>query len=329
MADRIPAVIKTSFHHLRVLAPILDVLLWPLTLSGALWFRIARVWGVKRLPLMRATFLSTGMYPIVSHYYDPLFDYRKRRDRRIPSQLLLDGPRQINTLKKLSYSNEWDQLPLDSRNDGSVHFHYRNGSFEILDAECYHGIIRSLKPKQILEVGSGFSTLLALEAIRKNKEENSDYHCLLTCIEPYERPFLDSLEVTLMRQKVEDIPFEHFQALQSGDILFIDSSHVIRPGGDVLHLILGVLPRLQRGVWVHVHDIFLPNDYPLQWLSREFRLWNEQYLLEAFLLAGEQYEIMAALNYLQVNYPEALREVMPNAARFPKASPGSFWIRKN
>jgi hypothetical protein len=328
MTDRGLGTIRLILHWLRPLAPLADTLLWPITLLGAIWFRVARTWGVKRLPMMRATFLTLGIYPLVNHYYDPLFDYRKRSPRRIQSRVHIDAKSQIDLLKKMNYADEWELLPMAPDISRGVHYYFQNGSFEVLDAECFYAIIRSLKPSRILEVGSGYSTLLALEAIRKNKALDPAYTCHLTCIEPYERPFLGSLEVQLVRQKVEDTPLDHFDALQAGDILFVDSSHVIRPGGDVLHIILDVLPRLHQGVWVHFHDIFTPNEYPTRWLSHEFRLWNEQYLLEAFLLGGEQYEIMIALNYLQVNHPEALGEVMPNAVKFPDAAPGSFWIRK-
>jgi hypothetical protein len=240
----------------------------------------------------------------------------------------MDSAAQLSLLNGMKYAEEWNALPMKSRNDGTMHYYYQNGAFELLDAECYYGIIRKFKPARILEVGSGFSTLLALEAVGKNAAEDSGRTCVLTCIEPYERPFLESLDITLIRQKVEDVPQSHFEALQPGDILFIDSSHMVRPGGDVLHLILDVLPKLQSGVWVHIHDIFLPDDYPLEWLRDEFRFWNEQYLLEAFLSGGAQYEIMVALNYLHTRHLSALQQIFPNAEKYPDAFPGSFWLRK-
>lgn len=319
---------KYLLTALRPLALLFDVLLWPITLAAVAWFRIARYWGVKRLPLMRETFLRMGMYPIVRHYYDPIFDYREAASRRLPTRLVLNGESQLSFLKELRYPNEWAALPIDLPAGSPVRYYYGNGAFEFVDAECYYGLIRWLKPSRILEVGSGFSTLLALEAIRKCQADDPSFHCNLTCIEPYERPFLETLDINLVRAKVEDVPLSHFENLTAGDILFIDSSHMIRPGGDVLHLVLGVLPLLKRGVWVHVHDIFLPDDYPAAWLRDEFRLWNEQFILEAYLAGGADYEVMIALNHLSKRHASELGSIFPNFEKYPGIAPGSFWIRK-
>lgn len=319
---------KSILTALRPLAILFDILLWPVSVAAVVWFRVARYWGVKRLPLMRATFLRMGMFPIVRHYYDPLFDYKEAAARKLPTPLSLDGQAQLSVLRKFHYTEEWASLPMEPQPGNPPRYHYRNGAFEFLDAECYYGVIRQLKPARILEVGSGFSTLLAMEAIRKCREDDSTFRCDITCIEPYERPFLESLDIRLIRAKVEDVPVSHFESLNSGDILFVDSSHVIRPGGDVLHLILGVLPLLKRGVWVHFHDIFLPNAYPSAWLSNEFRLWNEQYLLEAYLAGNRDYEVVIALNYLSKQYGSELGSIFPNFEKYPGIAPGSFWIRK-
>ena len=117
-----------------------------------------------------------------------------------------------------------------------------------------------------------------------------------------------------------------FSQLEENDILFIDSSHVIRPQGDVVFEYLQILPSLNKGVIVHVHDIFSPKNYPEFWLEGMVRLFNEQYLLEAFLSHNSSWEILAALNYLHHNHYEKLKSV----ARFltPDREPGSFYIQK-
>jgi hypothetical protein len=141
-------------------------------------------------------------------------------------------------------------------------------------------MFRHFQPRLIIEVGSGFSSLVAAEAIAKNKDS------ALICIEPFPPDFLRAgfpgLR-SLIEKKVQDMDVEFFSQLQSGDILFIDSSHTVKIGGDVNFLFLEVLPRLKPGVIVHVHDIFLPFDYRRDWVIDEFRFWSEQYLLQAFL----------------------------------------------
>lgn len=160
-----------------------------------------------------------------------------------------------------------------------LHFYFNNGAFESGDAEYWYQLIRLKKPKKIFEVGSGNSTLMAINAIRKNREENADYKCEYVCIEPYEMPWLEKTEVTVIRKKVENVDISFFSELGEGDILFIDSSHIIRPDGDVLFEYLQLLPTLKKGVIVHVHDIFSPRNYLDEWLRDDVRFWNEQYLL--------------------------------------------------
>jgi hypothetical protein len=131
----------------------------------------------------------------------------------------------------------------------------------------------------------------------------------------------------LVRERVEDLDLALFDQLGSGDFLFIDSSHVIRPHGDVTREILQILPRLKEGVIVHVHDIFTPRDYPDFWTRQERRLWNEQYLLEAWLSGNREVDIICALNWLKHNHWDALTGACPMLRRNPNAEPGSFWMR--
>ena len=138
----------------------------------------------------------------------------------------------------------------------ALSFYLKNGAFESGDAEYWYQIIRTIKPARIFEVGSGHSTLMAINAINKNHEEDSTYRCKHVCIEPYEMPWLESSDVSVIRKKVEEVELSFFSQLQEGDILFIDSSHIIRPQGDVLFECLELLPSLNTGVVVHVHDIF-------------------------------------------------------------------------
>src|SRR5262249_23664389 len=135
--------------------------------------------------------------------------------------------------------------------------------------------------------------------------------------------------------KVEDIDLEFFSQLQSGDILFIDSSHTVKIGGDVNYLFLEVLPRLKPGVIVHVHDIFLPFDYRRDWVKERLRFWTEQYLLQAFLTFNSEFEVLMANHYLMHRYLEDLKAAFPNLENLKAALPssvkwdgGSFWMRR-
>lgn len=117
------------------------------------------------------------------------------------------------------------------------------------------------------------------------------------CIEPFEQPWLESMQgITVLRDRVEELDWDWSTELSAGDLLFVDSSHIIRPQGDVLIEYLQIFPKLSSGVYVHVHDIFTPKDYLESWIIDDVRFWNEQYLLEALLSNTSRYEVVAALN---------------------------------
>ncbi len=216
-------------------------------------------------------------------------------------------------------------IPLEKTK--KLEFYYHNNNFESGDAEFLYNIIRHFKPKTIIEIGSGFSTLMALKAVEKNKESKID--CKIFCIEPFEKKWLNKLNVSLERELVENIDLAYFDVLEKNDILFIDSSHIIRPQGDVLFIYLHILPRLKPGVIIHIHDIFTPKDYLDEWFLKEVRFWNEQYLLEAFLLYNNKFKIIGALNYLKHHHPEQLAAKCPIFAKeFAVREPGSFWMVK-
>ena len=133
----------------------------------------------------------------------------------------------------------------------------------------------------------------------------------------------------VIREPVEIIDKELFESLQANDILFIDSSHMIRPQGDVLFEYLEILPILNSGVLVHIHDIFSPRDYPEEWISQRVRFWNEQYLLEAFLSFNSTVKIVGALNFLKHHHPHELARCCPILSeQMDYREPGSLWMRR-
>jgi hypothetical protein len=150
----------------------------------------------------------------------------------------------------------------------------------------------------------------------------------LTCIEPYPAPFLqDGFPGMgdLIAKRVQEVPFDFFQQLEENDILFIDSSHVSKCGSDVNYELLEVVPRLKPGVIVHVHDIFLPGEFPREWMREQLLFWNEQYLLHAFLAFNADFEVLLMNNYLGKYHGDALKAALPSSNWW---GGGSFWFRR-
>lgn len=313
-------------------SPLIDLTLSPLTLVSAICLKLIRQIGVQRMPVSKTIFNQIGVFPIRDHYYEPLFNskYLKNSlsdDRCLPG-IDLNVAEQLDLLSKFHYDLELVEFPINPTN--KLEFHYNNRSFSSGDAEYFYSLIRHIKPNKIVEIGSGFSTLMAINAIRKNQSEDPTYSCEHICIEPYEMEWLKETEVKLERQLVEKVDKSLFSSLSKNDILFIDSSHVIRPQGDVLFEYLEILPILKTGVIVHIHDIFTPKDYLNQWIKNDVLFWNEQYLLEAFLSGNSDFRIIGALNFLTHHYPEELSKCCPILKKdIDKREPGSFWIVRN
>ncbi|MEQ8303240.1 MAG: class I SAM-dependent methyltransferase [Cyclobacteriaceae bacterium] len=319
--------VKNVIRFLERIAWAFDLLVVPLTIVSGCSFRIMKFLGIKKFPINRWIFHNIGFFPVVSHYYEPQFDFRSYSQRiRNVKGVNFNPEGQLGILRSFRYGAELTAKPADK---GSVDtYFFNNGSFESGDSECYYSIIRKFKPRKIIEIGSGYSTLIALEAIDLNRREDKGYDCVMTCIEPYEMNWLKAFRVELLSKKVEEVDLGLFETLDEGDILFIDSSHMMRPQGDVLFEIFEILPVLKSGVLIHFHDIFSPLDYPENWLKEEFRMWNEQYLVEAFLWNNDKYRIMLALSYLSIHYVEELCEAFPVYCRNTKRSLASLWLQK-
>lgn len=208
-----------------------------------------------------------------------------------------------------------------------------NGVYMAVDAHVYYSFVRHLKPKRIIEIGSGQSTRIALDACRTNAETDL-VNAQVTAIEPYPGPFLKELAregaLDLIEAKVQDVDLSFFDCLGSGDILFIDSTHVLREGNDVQFEYLELLPRLREGVYVHVHDISLPRRYPKVYFDQG-TFWNEQYLLQAFLAFNERFEVVWAGNHMLISHPEevlaAFPEIVAMREKYPMSEPSAFWMR--
>jgi Methyltransferase domain len=195
-----------------------------------------------------------------------------------------------------------------------------NTMFGAADAAIYRAMLLHLRPARVMEIGSGYTTALALDTADAHLS-NLGIHC----VEPYPERLLALLQpadrdrIVLERRPVQDVPLSEFAKLAHGDILFIDSTHVAKAGSDVVWLFLHILPRLRRGVVVHVHDVFWPFEYPADWLQ-DRRDWTENYLLHAFLVGNSQWRIEFFSSWMWDQH----REFVPQ--RLATESPGSIWL---
>lgn len=305
------------------------VLFSPITFIASLWLLLIKKLGTGKVSYN--IFMKLGVFPILDNYYEPLVNPHKHltnfswKERPLLG-IDLNIKEQLMILEKFNYQEELLNFPIDKKDISQ--YYYNNGLYEAGDSEYLYCFIRQMKPKRIIEIGSGNSTLMVRNAIRKNILDFENYSCEHICIEPYEMPWLKDIGVELIRKKVENIDLDFFQKLEENDILFIDSSHIIRPQGDVLYEFLEILPSLKKGVYIHIHDIFTPRDYPNHWLMDEHLLWNEQYLLEAFLSNNSDFKIIGSLNYLRNNFTDIFMRKFPISALNDKIQPGAFWLKR-
>jgi len=203
----------------------------------------------------------------------------------------------------------------------------QNSGLAQVDAFVLYAFIREKKPKNMIEVGSGESTMIALAAIRKNAEEG--FACKFTAIEPYPKAYLQKIEdrdFLLIAKKVQDVDMSVF--LET-DILFIDSSHVSKIDSDVNYEILNIVPRLKVGAMVHWHDIMIPAEYPRAWIESTTQFWNESYIVHAFMLHNRAFAIRWASKYMQLLHPMQLYAAVPFfVPEDPNEQLSSFWVQR-
>jgi hypothetical protein len=284
-------------------------------------------------------FRDAGFHLLRHHYYLPI-PSAEDLDRAFasgPSQLVGVDMNDAGALNLLE--DVFPALAEEFRNIFPLHgdhkkrgFYLINGSFMAIDAQVYFAFIRHFRPKRIVEIGAGNSTLVAAEACSRNAQQYGQSP-ELTAIDPYPPATLKG-DVPglskLIESSVQDVGLDVFMELEAGDILFIDSTHVLREGGDVQLEYCEILPRLAPGVLVHIHDISLPKPYPRVYFDQRM-YWNEQYVLQTFLAFNARFEVVWAGNYNIMKYPQKVCAVFPEyyAMReaFPQSEPSSFWIR--
>jgi len=272
----------------------------------------------------------------IGEYYSPMYDTREIAEER--GKLWPASPREVVGIDW----REREQLALcrevfarqthftfreDAPGDPSEYF-IKNGQYPPLDAWLLEGIIRHFRPKAMVEVGCGFSTLVSARVNR----EYFDAQISLTCIEPYPRPFLTDGSVEgvggLRVEKIQDTPLALFEQLGRGDILFVDTSHTVKTGGDVTWIFHEILPRLAPGVIVHIHDFFLPGEYPEPWVLEGWG-WNETYLVRSFLTFNDAFEIIWGTAFMLMKHVEDVLAAFPKFQQYRAMAGASLWIRRS
>lgn len=279
--------------------------------------------------------MRPGAFP-AGHFYSPIVDTADVEARRAEiwpadpkvAGVDFDDASHVEVLRELfpRYIADYDYPETLPESDELEAFYTRNSQFSWLDARALFVLLRAWRPRRVIEVGSGFSSLLIADVNRRFLEGAVD----VTCVEPYPRAFLRRGIAgisRLLEQRVQQVPLAEFDTLDEGDVLFIDSSHVAKTGSDVNYLYFEVLPRLRRGVRIHVHDVFLPHDYPPDWVIGENRSWNEQYVLRALLMHSTAFAVTFGCSYAF----HAHRALVQQALAHPKGhafAGGSLWMRK-
>jgi hypothetical protein len=285
-------------------------------------------------------FERRGLHVLPVHYYSPVPDTRELKPELWQSNSEMVGVHVeeekaralLHEFAKL-YGTEYNAFPAEAQ-PGQARYYRNNPAFHFPDAAMLYCFIRSLRPKRMIEIGSGFSTLVAVEALRANRLKDSQYQCDFIAIEPYPPEYLHGAGdggPRIMRLRLQEVPLDLFASLGTDDILFIDSTHVLRTGSDVQREYLEILPRIASGVVVHIHDIFLPAEYPRDWLIKQRFFWNEQYLLQAFLAFNREFEVLWPAHLMHLKYPQELKAAFQGYTPeelAPAQAPASWWMRR-
>lgn len=279
-----------------------------------------------------------GYYVLPAHFYSPVPDARalpesvwEPSDGLVGFDLDVDG--QLGRLASFQqrFAAEYQAFAAE-RTPDRPGFHLSNGSFGPGDAEILHCMVRDVAPARIIEIGSGMSTWIIDRALTANEAAGAPA-ATFTVIDPApsEAARTAASVTEVHARRVQDIDLSTFEELDAGDLLFIDSSHVVATGSDVVFEYLQILPRLRPGVVVHSHDIFLPHEYPRSWVIDRHIFWNEQYVLAAFLSLNASFRVLWAGHHLHRRHHEALAAAIPSVAALDPAvdpGPSSFWITR-
>lgn len=273
---------------------------------------------------------ARGFHITPKHYHSPIPDTRVLQENYPQTDKAWGIDFRLKFQQNLAekifprFQAEYNAFPL--KGDQPHLFYLYNDGFCGIDPHVYHCMIRHFQPRTIMEVGSGHSTLLAHQALQKNDRSGQ-----MIVVDPYPRDFIrdylckDKTGAVLIERKAEEVEMDRFLTLEENDVLFIDSSHVVRIGGEVCFLILEILPRLKPGVLIQIHDIYLPHNYPKERVLDGRMFWSEQYLLQAYLIDNPKAEVMFTSHHFASQKLEVVKRTFPNAIWWTGES---FWIRK-
>jgi predicted O-methyltransferase YrrM len=294
---------------------------------------LARGVGARRV--LKGTVRRLGFDLVNRHFYSPVPDLNALTDafwrrRSLLGGLTFDAEQQLGFIEGELGPHLSEFRPPRDPTEAS-RFFLDNGTYGAVDAELLYAVIRQSRPGRLIEIGSGFSSLVIGEAIDANRAQGTDAHYEI--IDPwpgsasYDMGGADALRRIgeLHLTSVLDVPLERFEALQANDVLFVDTTHTVKVGGDVNRIVLDILPRLAPGVIVHFHDIFLPWEYPREWVEQQEWYWAEQYLVQAFLAFNSAFEVQVAAHWLWRSARDRLEKSIPTAAR---AFPLALWLRR-
>jgi hypothetical protein len=278
---------------------------------------------------LRRGFAKVGLDVVVKTFYSPIPDLDQLPPGTFSRRSELPGTgwdldRQLEFVRGLKEPLAEFRSVVDG--GGDPWQYAPNLSYTEADASMLYAMIRTARPKRIVELGSGHSTLVTAQAARRNASEGDAP--TLEVFDPFPSVVTDDLPglTRLERVGAQQVPLSVFETLEPGDVLFVDTTHTVKVGSDVNFIVLEVLPRLREGVYVHLHDIFLPYEYPRVWLEDYGLYWGEQYLLQAFLAFNSGYEIVAAVYALKRDRAAEMAALLP---------PGNwdglgaaFWMRR-
>src|SRR5262245_19229453 len=274
----------------------------------------------------------------IGHYYSPVPDTRELEAEPRRSQVWPDvpratpgiewsGPAQIDLCREVFAAQARLELLAAPSSDPAVYY-TGNEMFPALDAWVLEAMLRHLRPARLIEIGCGFSSLVTARVNREHLDGGLD----VTCIDPYPSPAIAAGTEGISRvraEKIQDTPLELFDTLGRDDVLFIDTSHTVKTGGDVPWIYEEIVPRAAVGVVVRVHDMFLPGDYVKEWVLDGWG-WTEIYLVHAFLAFNRAFEVVLGVQWMEQNARDVLLEAFPGLATPEHAvrSGSSLWVRR-
>ena len=279
---------------------------------------------------LRSCSNEQGKFP-AGHYYSPIpskTDVIDNLKKKNATPKILDvnlhKDDQLSLLKE--FSHYYKDLPFTATSNKDCRYYFNQNWFGHTDAIILYSFLRHFDPKRIVEIGSGFSSAVMLDTLELFPNNNLS----VTFIEPFPERLQeimrgdDHTKVTVLEKMVQEVDMQVFESLEPGDLLFIDSSHVMKFGSDLYRIFFEILPVLPVGVHVHFHDIFYPFEYPSEWL-KEGRYWNECYLLRSFLAYNESWVITLFNDYVNHEFKDLIKNQMPLCR---KNYGGGIYIRK-